>query len=137
MELLNWCNIACCLEHEVVKLSYMYSTCITLGIQTGFCYVDAYIALLNGSVVFHLHHMVIILYSSSWPTVILWSHYRSHIYMGFMPEDWLHHNISVPCPVQCNLMCTLNFEISCNDISFNFNSIMVVMYGTSAERCVQ
>jgi hypothetical protein len=33
---------------------------ITLGIQTGFCYVDTYIALLNGSVVFHLHHMVII-----------------------------------------------------------------------------
>ena len=53
--------------------------------------------------------------------------------MGFMPEDWLHHNISVPCPVQCNLMCPLNVEISCNDISFNFNYIMVVMYGTSAE----
>jgi len=33
---------------------------ITLDIETGFCYVDAYIALLNGSVVFHLHHMVII-----------------------------------------------------------------------------
>jgi len=31
-----------------------------LGAQTGFCYVDVYIALLNGSVVFHLHHMVII-----------------------------------------------------------------------------
>ena len=57
--------------------------------------------------------------------------------MGFMPEDWLHHNISVPCPVQCNLMCPLNVEMSCNDISFNFNYIMVVMYGTSAERCVQ
>jgi len=32
---------------------------ITLGIETGLCYVDAYIALLNGSVVFHLHHMAI------------------------------------------------------------------------------
>ena len=53
--------------------------------------------------------------------------------MGFMPEDWLHHNISVPCPVQCNLMCPLNVEIRCNDISFNFNCVMVVMYGTSAE----
>jgi hypothetical protein len=31
----------------------------TVGIQTGLCYVDKYIALLNGSVVFHLHHMVI------------------------------------------------------------------------------
>ena len=57
--------------------------------------------------------------------------------MGFMPEDWLHHNVSVPRPVQCNLMCPLNVEIRCNDISFNFNYIMVVMYGTSAERCVQ
>ena len=57
--------------------------------------------------------------------------------MGFMPEDWHHHNISVPCLVQCNLMCPLNVEISCNDISFNFNYIMVVMYGTVAERCVQ
>jgi hypothetical protein len=33
---------------------------ITVGIQTGFCYVDTYIVLLNGSVVFHLHHVVII-----------------------------------------------------------------------------
>jgi len=33
---------------------------ITRGIETGLCYVDAYIALLNHSVVFHLHHMVII-----------------------------------------------------------------------------
>jgi len=33
---------------------------ITLHIQTGFCYVDTYIVLLNGSVVFHLHHMVIL-----------------------------------------------------------------------------
>jgi len=57
--------------------------------------------------------------------------------MGFMLEDWLHHNISVPCPVQWNLMCPLNIEISCNDMSFNFNYIMVVMYGTSAEQCVQ
>jgi hypothetical protein len=47
-----------------------------------------------------------------------------------MPEDWLHHNICVPCPVQWNLMCPLNVEISCNDISFNFNYVMVVMYGT-------
>ena len=53
-----------------------------------------------------------------------------------MSEDWLHHNISVPCPVQYNLMCPLNVEISCNDISFNFSYIMV-MYGTSAEQCVQ
>jgi len=29
---------------------------ITVGIETYFCYVDAFIALLNGSVVFHLHH---------------------------------------------------------------------------------
>jgi hypothetical protein len=56
--------------------------------------------------------------------------------MGFMLEDWLHHNISVPCPVQSNLMCPLNVAISCNDISFNFNYIMAVMYGTSAELCV-
>jgi hypothetical protein len=33
---------------------------ITVGIQTGLCYIDTYIALLDGSVVFHLHHMVII-----------------------------------------------------------------------------
>ena len=57
--------------------------------------------------------------SSSWPSIILWSHYSSHIYMGFMPEDWLHHNICVPCAVQWNLMWPLNVEISCNDISFN------------------
>jgi len=30
-------------------------------------------------------------------------------------------------------MCPLNVEISCNDILFNFNYIMVVIYGTSAE----
>jgi hypothetical protein len=59
------------------------------------------------------------------------------MYMGFMPEDWLHHNISVPWPVKWNVMCPLNVEISCNDILFNFNYIMVVMYGTSAEPCVQ
>ena len=53
--------------------------------------------------------------------------------MGFMAEDWLHHNICVLCPVQWNLMWPLDVEISCNDISFNFNYIMVVMYGTSAE----
>jgi hypothetical protein len=53
--------------------------------------------------------------------------------MGFMSEDWLHHNVCVPCPVQLNLMCPLNVEISCNDILFNFNYIMVVMYGTSPE----
>ena len=69
--------------------------------------------------------------SSSWPSVILWSHYSSHIYMGFMPEDWLHHNICVPCAVQWNLMWPLNVEISCNDISFNFSYIIFVMYGTS------
>ena len=33
---------------------------MTLDIQPGFCYVDAHIALLNDSVVFHLHHVVII-----------------------------------------------------------------------------
>jgi hypothetical protein len=53
--------------------------------------------------------------------------------MGFMPEDWLHHNICVPCPVHWNLMHPLNVEISCNDISFNFNYMMVVMNGTSPE----
>ena len=53
--------------------------------------------------------------------------------MGYMPEDWLHHNICVPCPVQWNLMHPLNVEISCNDISFSFNHVIFVMYGTSAE----
>jgi hypothetical protein len=53
--------------------------------------------------------------------------------MGFMSKDWLYHNICILCPVQCNLMWPLNVEISCNDTSFNFNYIMVVMYGTSAE----
>jgi hypothetical protein len=33
---------------------------IAVGIQTGFCSADTYIAFLNGSVVFHLHHLVII-----------------------------------------------------------------------------
>ena len=51
--------------------------------------------------------------------------------MGFMPEDWLHHNICVPWPVKWNLMCPLNVEISYNDISFNFNYVMFVMYLTS------
>jgi hypothetical protein len=31
-----------------------------VGIEKGFYYVGAHIALLNGSVVFHLHHMVTI-----------------------------------------------------------------------------
>jgi hypothetical protein len=31
-------------------------------------------------------------------------------------------------------MCPLNVEISCNDISFNFSYVMVVMYRTSAEQ---
>ena len=53
--------------------------------------------------------------------------------MGFMSEDRLHHNICVPWPVQCNLMRSLNVAISCNDISFILNYIMVVMCGTSAE----
>jgi hypothetical protein len=53
--------------------------------------------------------------------------------MGFMLKDWLYHNISVPCPIQWNLMCTLNIEIRCNDMSCNFNYIMVVMYGTPPE----
>jgi hypothetical protein len=90
-----------------------------VGILTGFDYVDANIALLNGSVVFHLHHMVLIQQQLglSYPLVSL----RSHIYMGFMSEDWLHHNICVPCPVKWNLTCPLNVEISCNDILFNFN----------------
>ena len=35
-------------------------------------------------------------------------------------------------PVHWNVMCPLNVEISCNDISFSFN-YMMVMYGTSAE----
>jgi hypothetical protein len=47
--------------------------------------------------------------------------------MGFVCEDWLHHNICVPCPVKWNLMWPLNVEISCNDIWFNFNYTMVVM----------
>ena len=67
------------------------------------------------------------------PGLILWSHYRSHIYMGFMAEDRLHHNICVLCPVKWNLMHPLRVEMSCNDISFNFNYIIVVMYGTSPE----
>jgi hypothetical protein len=53
--------------------------------------------------------------------------------MGFMSEDWLHHNICVPCPVKMEFNVALNVEVSCNDISFNFNYIMVVMYGTSPE----
>ena len=53
--------------------------------------------------------------------------------MGFMLEDWLHHNNYVSCPIQWNLLCPLSVEISCNDISFNFSFIMVVMYGTSTE----
>jgi len=71
-------------------------------------------------------------YSSSWPTVILWSHYRSHIYTGLTAEDWLHHNICVLCPGKWHVMHPLNVVTSCNDIYFNFNYIMVVMYGTSA-----
>jgi hypothetical protein len=51
----------------------------------------------------------------------------------FMPEDLLHHNICVPCSVIWNWRCPLNVEISCNDISFKFNYIMVVMYETSPE----
>jgi hypothetical protein len=58
-------------------------------------------------------------------SVVLFSYgYRSHIY-------WLHHNIGVPCPVVWNLMRPLNVEIICNDISFNFNYVVVVMYGIS------
>jgi hypothetical protein len=53
--------------------------------------------------------------------------------MGFMSEDWLHHSICVTCPVKWNLMWPLHVEISCNDISVNFNYIMVVKYGTSPE----
>ena len=34
-------------------------------------------------------------------------------------------------------MHTLKVEISCNDILFNFNYIMVVMYGTSDPVCKQ
>jgi hypothetical protein len=33
---------------------------------------------------------------------------RSDIYRGFVCEDWLHHNICVPCPVQRNLVWPLN-----------------------------
>jgi hypothetical protein len=54
-----------------------------------------------------------------------------------MCEDWLHHNICVPCTVKWNLVWPLNVEIGCNDIWFNCNFITVVIYGTSAERCVQ
>jgi len=53
--------------------------------------------------------------------------------MGFMPEDWLHHDICVLCPVKRNSVHPLNVEISFNDISLNFNYMMVVMYGTSPE----
>ena len=53
--------------------------------------------------------------------------------MGFMAEDWLHHNICVLCTVKWNLMHPLKVEMSCNDISFNFNYRIVVMYGTSPE----
>jgi hypothetical protein len=57
--------------------------------------------------------------------------------MGFMCEDWHQHNICVPCPVKWNIMWPFSVEISCNDSWFNFNYVTVVMYGTSAERCVQ
>jgi len=48
--------------------------------------------------------------------------------MALKPEAWLHHNICVLCPVQWNLMQPLEIEVNCNDISFNFNYIVVVMY---------
>jgi len=53
--------------------------------------------------------------------------------MKFMPEDWPHHSICVQCWVKWNLVCPLNVEISCNDISFNFNYVMVFKFGTSSE----
>ena len=100
----------------------------TLGIQTGFCYVD-------GSVVFHLHHMVIIQQQLAhcYPLVSLQEPHIHGVYAwGLASPQYL---CSMSSTVQ--LTCPLNVEISCNDISFNFNYIMVVMYGTSAERCVQ
>ena len=60
--------------------------------------------------------------------VWVYSEFSAILYMGFMPEDWLHHNICVPCPVELNLMWPLNVEIICNDISFNFSHIIFVMY---------
>ena len=63
---------------------------------------------------------------------LLSSNYSSHIYMGFMPEHWLHHNICVLCPVKWNVMHPFKVEMSCNDISFNFNYI-IVTYGTSSK----
>ena len=98
---------------------------VTLGIETGFCYVDAYIALLNCSVVFHLHHMVIIQQqlAQCYPLVSL----QEPQYIRPMPEGWLHHNICVPCPVRWHLMYPLNVEINCNDVSFNFQYVMVVI----------
>jgi hypothetical protein len=120
----SWLNSVKCTVHV-----------ITLAVQTGFSYVVTNIAVVNGSVVFHLHHMVIIQQRLGhwYPLVSL----RSHIYMGFMSEGWLHHNICVPCPVQWNLMCPLNAEISCNDILFNFNYIMVLCTEYLLNQCVQ
>ena len=45
---------------EFVILSYMYSTCNYIRYSNRLLYIDACIALLNGSVVSQLHHMVII-----------------------------------------------------------------------------
>jgi len=42
-------------------------------------------------------------------------------YNEYMPEAWLHHNISFLCPVKRNLMHALKFEMS-----FNENSLILI-----------
>jgi len=75
-----------------------------------------YIALLNGSVVFHLHHMVIIQQqlAHSYPLVSLQVLHMHGVYAWGLAspqylcsksgtrvlEDWLHHSICVPNPVR-------------------------------------
>jgi len=55
--------------------------------------------------------------------------------MGFMPEDWLHHNISVPCPVQCNIMCPLNVEMSSATYVFVKNALNPLAYTATIWYC--
>jgi len=108
-----------------VKLSWMYSTCnyTRYSNRLLLCWC-IYIALLNDSLVFYMHHMVIIQqqmsHLSSGVTTGATYTWASPQYLCSMPSK-MEFNVPIKC-------C-----ISCNDISFNFNCVMVVMYRTSPE----
>ena len=129
--LLKLCWCVCCvaevmLMHMLPCWSYVDAYVALLNRS-----VDAYVALLNRSVLFHPHHMAVTQQQLAhcYHLVPL----QEPQYMGFMPENRLHHNICVLCPVKWNLMHLLKVEISSNDIWFNVNYIIVFMYGTSPE----